>query len=57
MLTVADRMMVRYLKRLKKARIDHVIDPAHDHGSLGVNVSTIKAYGDRFVYTFMKINF
>lgn len=47
MLTIADRMMVRYLKRLKAARIEHVIDPTHDHGELNVSVGLVDAYGQK----------
>ncbi len=47
MLTIADRMMVRYLKRLKEARIEHVIDPSHNHGDLNVSVGQFSAYGQK----------
>ena len=47
MLTIADRMMVRYLKRLKAARIKHVIDPTHNHGDLNVSVGLVDAYGQK----------
>ncbi len=47
MLTIADRMMVRYLKRLKAARIEHVIDPTHDHRGLDVWVGQVDAPGQK----------
>ncbi len=47
MLTIADRMMLRYLERHRKARIEHVIDPAHDHGDLKPSAVLVSAYGEK----------
>lgn len=47
MLTIADRIMVRYLKRLREARLKQVVDPNHDHGDLTVKVLQSTAYGQK----------
>ncbi len=47
MLTVADKIMLRYLERHRKARIEHVIDPNHDHGDLKLSAIPVVAYGEK----------
>lgn len=44
-LTIAEKMMHRYLERLKKVRINHPIDPNNYQGDLGVRATSLIVYG------------